>query len=192
MSGRSGRHRFRIEVASAPAPDETMLWFDDSFDSVPRQSFDDVVRLAAEFCGAAHAVICLQAGERPQAHASYSAAGTAGAPAPDLWADAVVPDELLIVPDLQDAPKQDGERFWANGELMPLRAGNGTVQGFLKIPRDRTQQRANESALPQAQDLLRLAIKATDIGIFTWIWSRASSPGTRGSVPCSACPRTRP
>ncbi|AWN37694.1 PAS domain S-box protein [Methylobacterium radiodurans] len=301
-----------------------MPWPDDSLDSVPTQSFDDVVRLAAGLCGAAHAVICLQAGERLQAHASYSAAGTAGALAPDVCADAVVTDELLIVPDLLDDPEQlhrsllarsagtrfyaavslrsadgtvlgvlcvldpaprrdgltseqqdclrslarqtvtllelrsearvhraqrilherildsamdyaiiamdhggritrwnggaerilgwreaevlgepthliftpedraagrpetemqlalargsapderwhmrkDGDRFWASGELMPLKDENGTVQGFLKILRDRTQQRANESALRQAQEQLRLAVEATHIGIF--------------------------
>jgi PAS domain S-box-containing protein len=37
--------------------------------------------------------------------------------------------------------KKDGTCFWASGEMMPLRDENGTPQGFLKILRDRTDQR---------------------------------------------------
>ena len=44
-------------------------------------------------------------------------------------------------PDERWHLRKDGERFWANGELMPLKAENGEIQGFLKILRDRTQQR---------------------------------------------------
>ncbi|UEM07474.1 PAS domain S-box protein (plasmid) [Skermanella rosea] len=35
--------------------------------------------------------------------------------------------------------RRDGSRFWATGTLMPLR--NGGVEGFLKILRDRTEER---------------------------------------------------
>jgi PAS domain S-box-containing protein len=37
--------------------------------------------------------------------------------------------------------KKDGSRFWASGEMMPLKDETGTPQGFLKILRDRTDQR---------------------------------------------------
>jgi PAS domain S-box-containing protein len=37
--------------------------------------------------------------------------------------------------------KKDGNRFWANGEMMPLKDDAGLVQGFIKILRDRTAQR---------------------------------------------------
>ena len=37
--------------------------------------------------------------------------------------------------------KKDGTCFWASGEMMPLKDENGTPQGFLKILRDRTEQR---------------------------------------------------
>ncbi len=37
--------------------------------------------------------------------------------------------------------RHDGTRFWANGEMMPLRSADGVHIGFLKILRDRTQQR---------------------------------------------------
>ncbi|MBB5695834.1 PAS domain-containing sensor histidine kinase [Muricoccus pecuniae] len=41
--------------------------------------------------------------------------------------------------------REDGCRFWASGEMMPLRDKDGTHLGFLKILRDRTpQQRARE------------------------------------------------
>ncbi|KQM80343.1 hypothetical protein ASE76_04195 [Xylophilus sp. Leaf220] len=37
--------------------------------------------------------------------------------------------------------RQDGSRFWASGELMPLRAEDGTHIGYVKILRDFTAQR---------------------------------------------------
>jgi PAS domain S-box-containing protein len=37
--------------------------------------------------------------------------------------------------------KKDGTCFWASGEMMPLKDENGSPQGFLKILRDRTDQR---------------------------------------------------
>ncbi|GJE55824.1 PAS domain-containing protein [Methylobacterium thuringiense] len=37
--------------------------------------------------------------------------------------------------------KKDGSLFWANGEMMPLRDEQGTPEGFIKILRDRTEQR---------------------------------------------------
>ncbi|UHC20238.1 MULTISPECIES: PAS domain S-box protein [Methylobacterium] len=55
-------------------------------------------------------------------------------------------------PDERWHLRKSGERFWAQGEMMPLKAANGEIQGFLKILRDRTQQRLaaaerNESEL---------------------------------------------
>jgi PAS domain S-box-containing protein len=34
--------------------------------------------------------------------------------------------------------RKDGRRFWATGVLMPLRAGDGSISGFAKILRNRT------------------------------------------------------
>ncbi|NGM34284.1 PAS domain-containing protein [Methylobacterium sp. DB0501] len=42
--------------------------------------------------------------------------------------------------------RKSGERFWAQGETMPLTAEDGTTQGFLKILRDRSQHRAQAAA----------------------------------------------
>ncbi len=36
--------------------------------------------------------------------------------------------------------RKDDTRFWANGEMMPLRDEVGNVQGFIKVLRDRTEQ----------------------------------------------------
>ena len=37
--------------------------------------------------------------------------------------------------------RKDGRRFWASGEVMPLRGEDGTHHGYVKIARDRTRQR---------------------------------------------------
>ena len=37
--------------------------------------------------------------------------------------------------------RKDRTSFWANGEMMPLRDETGLVQGFVKVLRDRTEQR---------------------------------------------------
>jgi PAS domain S-box-containing protein len=40
--------------------------------------------------------------------------------------------------------KKDGTCFWASGEMMPLRDAGNSVQGFVKILRDRTEHRQTE------------------------------------------------
>ncbi|MBE7156929.1 MAG: PAS domain-containing protein [Rhodospirillales bacterium] len=303
-----------------------MPWSDDPLNNVPKQSFEDAARLAAEVCRTAHAVICLHDIGRLQVHASYSVAGHETQLQPVVCAETPVPERLLVVPDLQQdpalrdsalsgpkvgarfyvaaplldaqgsalgalclfdpAPRPDGltagqqeclsavarqiatlldlrragqryrdqkllhdrilasatdyaiiamdkdgritrwntgaerilgwreeeilgdpahviftpedraagrpetemalarrdgrapderwhlrkggERFFANGEMMPLLDERGTSQGFLKILRDRTQQRADDAALHKVQDQLRLAVAATDLGIFDY------------------------
>jgi PAS domain S-box-containing protein len=57
--------------------------------------------------------------------------------------------------------RKDGSRFWATGTLMPLR--NGTVEGFLKILRDRTEERRAEEEreeLRRTLDAERAVLKA--------------------------------
>src|SRR5689334_6282104 len=77
--------------------------------------------------------------------------------------------------------RKDGGRFWATGELTPIREDD-TIVGFVKILRDRTQQRAAEeaareerraleilnragSALSRETDLQRLVQRVTDAGV---------------------------
>ena len=40
--------------------------------------------------------------------------------------------------------KKDGSLFWASGQMMALRSEDGAVEGYLKILRDRTDQREAE------------------------------------------------
>jgi PAS domain S-box-containing protein len=63
--------------------------------------------------------------------------------------------------------RKDGSRFWASGELMPLRERDGRVQGFIKILRDRTTQKETESQLARSEERLSLALRAaTMVGIW--------------------------
>lgn len=40
--------------------------------------------------------------------------------------------------------RKDGSKFWASGEMMVLRSEGGTPEGFLKILRDRTEERHSQ------------------------------------------------
>ncbi|MDB5661766.1 MAG: domain S-box protein [Sphingomonas bacterium] len=62
---------------------------------------------------------------------------------------------------------KDGSRFWASGQMTPLRNEGGLVTGFVKIVRDRTAERAAQEALLASQEQLRLAQSAGGIGTFT-------------------------
>lgn len=43
--------------------------------------------------------------------------------------------------------RADGTRFWAQGEMTPLKDSDGAVVGFVKVLRDRTQDRLREQRL---------------------------------------------
>jgi PAS domain S-box-containing protein len=62
--------------------------------------------------------------------------------------------------------RRDGSRFWASGLLMPLKDGDGTVLGYVKIMRDRTEARETENALHDATRRLRLAMDAGRMAIW--------------------------
>ena len=57
--------------------------------------------------------------------------------------------------------RRDGSRFWACGEMMPLRAADGAHFGFLKIVSDRTAQAATATALRAAQGLNDLVLNSS-------------------------------
>jgi PAS domain S-box-containing protein len=78
--------------------------------------------------------------------------------------------------------RKDGERIWAIGEMAPVRDGDGPIEGFVKVVRDRTDwKRAEEalqdetrtltilqravSALNREPDLDRLVQTVTDAGV---------------------------
>ena len=58
-------------------------------------------------------------------------------------------------PDERWHLRKDGDRFWASGEMMPLRAGNGDHLGFVKVLRDRTAEHLAGRALEAAEARLR-------------------------------------
>jgi PAS domain S-box-containing protein len=62
--------------------------------------------------------------------------------------------------------RKDGSRFWASGEMMPLRDGGNEPVGFLKILRDRTEHRRAEAAMKENQTRTQIALEAADLG--TW------------------------
>ena len=69
--------------------------------------------------------------------------------------------------------RKDGERFWASGELMPLRDDGGAIDGFVKILRDHTEQRAAEARLRSLNATLtaseaRLQLAVETGGMAAW------------------------
>lgn len=63
---------------------------------------------------------------------------------------------------------KDGQRFWASGEMMPLRGEAGVHIGFVKILRDRTAEHLAGIALQEAQERYRLAARATNDAVWDW------------------------
>ena len=51
--------------------------------------------------------------------------------------------------------RQDGNRFWASGEMMPLRGEDGAHRGYVKVLRDRTAEHLAGEALKATEARLR-------------------------------------
>lgn len=62
--------------------------------------------------------------------------------------------------------RKGNARFWASGEMMPLRNEVGEAIGFLKILRDRTPQRQTELALEQQSKLLQTVTNYVSEAVF--------------------------
>ncbi len=58
--------------------------------------------------------------------------------------------------------RQDGTCFWANGEMMALRDGDGVVEGFVKILRDRTERRSAAVKQQADSEFLRSVLAASE------------------------------
>lgn len=59
--------------------------------------------------------------------------------------------------------RKNGERFWASGEMMPLRGQDGELQGYVKMLRDRTDARL-------ADERLEMALTASGVvGLWDWM-----------------------
>ncbi|MBC9033862.1 PAS domain S-box protein [Sphingomonas sp. JC676] len=56
--------------------------------------------------------------------------------------------------------RKDGERIWAIGEMAPIRDGDGPIEGFVKIVRDRTDWKRAESALHEETRILGILQRA--------------------------------
>ena len=63
-------------------------------------------------------------------------------------------------PDERWHVRRDGSRFWAHGEMTPLRDEAGTIIGLVKVLRDRTAQRAADQALAASEARFRQAAEA--------------------------------
>ncbi|TXN27646.1 PAS domain S-box protein [Methylobacterium sp. WL30] len=62
--------------------------------------------------------------------------------------------------------RKNQERFWASGEMAPLKDEASAVIGFLKILRDRTPQRETELALERQSALLRTVTDHVSEAVF--------------------------
>ncbi len=64
--------------------------------------------------------------------------------------------------------RRGGERFWASGQLMPLKDEGGALTGFVKIVRDRTQHQLADARLRQLNETLNASEQrlqlALDVG----------------------------
>ena len=75
------------------------------------------------------------------------------------------------------AVRKDGSRFWASGASSAVREADGRLTGFVKVVRDRTEEREAEEAVRRAEERLRLALAAARMGI--WVWHVSSNTQTR-------------
>ncbi len=64
--------------------------------------------------------------------------------------------------------RRDGSRFFALGEMMVLRDEAGAATGFLKILRDRTEQRQAVLVLQASQERVEAALATGLVGFFDW------------------------
>ncbi|MBX7489580.1 PAS domain S-box protein [Qipengyuania sp. GH25] len=59
--------------------------------------------------------------------------------------------------------RKSGERFWASGEMMPLRQPSGKLEGYVKMLRDRTKERV-------AEERLEMALASSGaVGLWDWM-----------------------
>ncbi|SDM69689.1 PAS domain S-box-containing protein [Methylobacterium phyllostachyos] len=66
--------------------------------------------------------------------------------------------------------RKGGERFFALGVMMVLRDDAGTATGFVKVLRDRTDQRLAEEKLRQSDERLQMALTASGgVGLWDWV-----------------------
>jgi PAS domain S-box-containing protein len=62
--------------------------------------------------------------------------------------------------------RKSGARFWANGEMTPIRDDSEKVVGFVKVLRDRTDQHQATEALRASEERSTRAQSAGGVGVF--------------------------
>jgi PAS domain S-box-containing protein len=70
--------------------------------------------------------------------------------------------------------RRDGSRFWASGLMTPMRDEDGSLLGYLKILRDRTDRRGMEEALRDSESRFRRLAESIPHFVF-----RARNSGAR-------------
>ena len=63
--------------------------------------------------------------------------------------------------------RKDGQHFWASGEMTPLRNEAGTIVGFVKVLRDRTEQKLADRRLAESEARFRGLAEATPGFVWT-------------------------
>ncbi len=61
--------------------------------------------------------------------------------------------------------RKDGTRFWGSGEMTALRDGGGKAVGFVKILRDRTEQRDAQARVAADEARLRTILDTVPVGV---------------------------
>ncbi|GFE76898.1 PAS domain S-box protein [Novosphingobium sp. TCA1] len=68
--------------------------------------------------------------------------------------------------------RKNGERFWASGEMMPLKNADDVIVGFVKVLRDKTQARLLQDRIAQQDERLQMALAASgSVGLWDWMVS---------------------
>jgi len=62
--------------------------------------------------------------------------------------------------------RRSGERFWAHGAMSVLRNEDGTIQGFVKVMRDRTEERRASDALAHSERRLGALVSASSQSLY--------------------------
>ena len=81
--------------------------------------------------------------------------------------------EKGCAPDKRWHIRKSGERFWANGEMTPVRDNSGTIVGTVKVLQDQTEQSAMASRLAHSEARYRELVEAVP----GFVWS-ADASGT--------------
>jgi PAS domain S-box-containing protein len=76
--------------------------------------------------------------------------------------------------------RKSGERFWASGEMTPIRDEQGVAIGFVKVLRDRTEQHRAAQALRESRQQLEKAQAVGGVGTFAVDLASGMLMGTSG------------